>query len=723
MKKLKLILALLFVPVLLISCVPAGNPATDDTSTTPATEGSLTDESPKFLTDIYEAEVLEKYKHYEGVISETEYVGGDVEYTVFFDKENATDTFDVVYYVVNWNDEGIGRIGKESDSAIVLDLINSEVSVQTGNRTAVVVLDYCDNELAKSPILKNSLAAVIKALCGKNTLPVWTDETQTAVSTVRVNSNYQNTLPAGYRLAKNIPFYELDVHGALGTLDAMLKAWNSDVAGTKNIYYAYHTGDNKCTFDHASHSGVECIAGAPQEIDGEVVSHAKQKAPAVSRPEDCRTPYGKELDYTLRLDIAYPSGKNVEATPVYVKVSSSDHRSITSTILSKTCKYDSHKNCDAAWTYERGEVIDMIFSGCTLVNFDHLYHPFARAENFGHTSNYSSYMYNSANVARAAIRCIRYYADTYGYNAELIGIGGISKASPAAGVLAMKDNKNVIENKTYKYVINGVEVETRGLYYEGDTKVFDDDGNVIEVKQETTQPYMTYEQGYNGVLNDDGTEISSEVTVAYSAAGFGPRWICGFVASTDMTLGNINPHTGNVIETVPMIHSAGYHDEFSAWAYWQKLNNLYYEKATEPYLMVAMEDQGHSIPNGVDPLRDYDRADAYRQFMLSYLMPDKFVNSVLYITPVDGATEINLNEKIEVHLLRHAESLDKFIESASVKDADGNEVKGTWTTDKSNLSGLYTFVPTEAFENGKEYTVTVEASAVEEAAFASFTVK
>lgn len=724
MKKLKLIIALLLAPVMLLSCVPAGNPSTDDSST----DGSLTDtsstdapETPELLNDIYEDERLNAYRQYEGVVNDPTYVKGDVEYSVFYDKANATPTLDIVYYVVNWNDEGVGRIGKDKDSDIVLDLINSEASVQTGNRTAVVVLDYCDNELAKSPVLKNSLAVVLGELGAKGKLTVWADEAQTSTTAITVNTAYEYTLPAGYRLAKNIPFYEIDVHGALGTLDAMVKAWNSDIATKKTITYAYHTGNNKCTFDHSAHAGVECIAGAPQEIDGVVVTHAKQKAPKVSRPEDCRRADGAKLDYTLRLDIAYPSGKDVESTPIYVKVSSSGDRSISSSIATAKCKYDSHTNCNATWTYERGDLIDMMFSGCSVADFDHEYHPFARTENYGHTSNYSSYTYNSANVARAAIRCIRYYADTYGYNAELIGVGGISKASPGAGVLAMKDNKYIIESKTYKYTINGVSVETRGLYYEGD---LNEDGSVTQGR--TLQPYLTYEQGYNGVANNGGTEISSEVTVAYSAAGFGPRWHSGFEKSTDMLLGATNPKTGKRIETVPVVHSAGYHDEFNIWKYWELLKTRYNKYATEPYFMIAMEDQGHSIPNGIDPLRNYDRAEAYRQFMLSYLMPEKFVNSVAYFYPSDGAVGAAVDTGIQVQLIRPAESLAAFASSATVKDSNGNAVAGEWTTDKSDISsnnsGLYTFVPANGFDGSVNYTVTVGAPAVSEAVSATFSV-
>lgn len=705
MKKFNRLLALILATVMILSCLPVSIFAADSE----LSFGSEMDNDP----------TLQAYKVYEGTINESTYLKGDVKYTVYLDRDKATEQLDAVFYVINWNDEGVGRIGKDSDIDIVTDLINSEISEQTGNGTIVIVLDYGKNKLAKAPLLKNSLSNACNEFRGKS-VKIWADESHTDTTTVSVNSVYENVLAAGYRLAKNIKFFELDVHGSLGTLQDMIESWNENIAPKKYIYYAYHTGDDSCTYDHESYD-VECIAGAPQEIDGVVVEHAKQKAPSVSRPEDCRTPYGDVLDYALRLDIAYPSGEDVEATPVYVKVGSTDSRSISSVINAKSCDQDKHVDCDATWSYERGDLMDMMFSGCTVAIFDHEYHAFSRAENFGHVSaNYSSYMNNSAKVGRAAIRCIRYYADDYGYNADLIGIGGISKGSPAAGVLAIKDNKYVIESKAYTCTINGESVTNNDIYFEGDEKVFED-GTLVEVKTGTKQPFMTYEGGYDNNLDNEGTEISSEVTVAYSAAGFGPRWISGHTASTDMKLGTTNPITGNIVETVPMIHSAGYHDGIDAWAYWDRLINLYNDKATEPYLMIAMEDQGHSIPNGIDPIRDYDRADAYRLFMLSCLMPDKFENSVAYVTPKNNSIDVELGESVQVQLIRPAESLDTFVSAASVKDENGASVNGIWSTDKQNLSGLYTFTPAQGFDEKTQYTVTVDDSIVSTGVTKTFT--
>ena len=267
MKTTNRLVALLLALIMVMSCAPLSIFAADTTTLS-------------YESEIYEDETLEGYKQYEAMWNDPTYVKNNVKYTVYFDKENATATRDVVFYVINWNGE---RIGTDTDVDIVTDLVKAPASVESGNRWAVVVVDFGGNPLAKSPYIESSLGYLRAALPGKLKLTVWADETQSATTTVPVHEDHVYVLPAGYRVARDIPYFETDYHASLGTRNYVMSGWNSHIAGKKTVYYAYHTGDENCSFDHTANAGVECIAGAPQEIDGKVVAYAAgHLAPTVS---------------------------------------------------------------------------------------------------------------------------------------------------------------------------------------------------------------------------------------------------------------------------------------------------------------------------------------------------------------------------------------------------------------------------------------------------------
>ena len=71
------------------------------------------------------------------------------------------------------------------------------------------------------------------------------------------------------------------------------------------------------------------------------------------------------------------------------------------------------------------------FDGMTAAVHDHHYVPMARDDHYGYYSvsapgNYTTGGFSliptlSSKVAHAALRCVKYYADTYGYDDKTVG--------------------------------------------------------------------------------------------------------------------------------------------------------------------------------------------------------------------------------------------------------------------------------------------------------------
>ena len=756
MKLTRRTLALLLSVLMLLTSMPLGIFAAD--------ANALSYESP-----IYTDSTLEGYKQYEATWKDSTYVKGDVKYTVYFDTENATSTRDVVFYVINWNGE---RIGTDSDVDIVTDLIKADASLESGNRWAVVVVDFGGNALAKSPFIESSLALLRAALCDSQKLTVWSDSAHSSTKTVSVHKNHVYVLPAGYRVARDIPYFETDYHASLGTRNSVVSGWNSHIAwndslvdsvykkGTRNpkaVNYAWHTGDaSTCSYDHATYKDVECYPGAPQEIDGKVVEYKKtithtgnkstceyphaelvstsctkgstsniNWAPMVTRYEDLRLANGDPLNYVCRLDIIYPSGEDVEATPVMVQAATQSPRMTNiGTISSKDYDGDG-----TASIKNRTMLVGFEFMGYTVAVYDYAYSPMSRGDHYGYIDPYSTHGTNGAKTSRAAIRCIRYFAEQFGYNDELIGVAGISKGTPTTAVLSTVNNKYVSEADSHKYDIDGdgpgAAVATRDVWYEGDINA---DGIVTTESTTVVQPYLTYEAGYNGKhvngddVNYDVTrtgEISSEVSVVYCAAGDGINRV--YSGDGSIILGGTNPTTGEETQHVPMVLSCGFYDEYGCWNHWPGIQKRFTDYAEYPFIAIGMEDMGHDYPSGIDPMRDYDRYDAYMQFFHSILKPELYTPQVAWMTPVSNAEDVPLVNQIQLQLIKPAESLDAFKAATSVKDPYGNSVAGTWSTNEANTSGLYTFVPDSEYLGGTKYTVTLDAPVVAEKTSRSFT--
>ena len=254
---------------------------------------------------------------------------------------------DTVIYLRNLN---VPRIGTESDVVIIDDLLDM------GH--AVVEVD-CGSLPGTYPELPEALMEFndgvverISKLSGGVVVP-------------DIGNLYW--LPSGYRLERNVPFWNLEKHAAPGTFERIVQTWNSHVVERAGV-------------------------------------------PPIESPEELRGPGGEDLDYHLYMDIMYPSGNPATPVPVIAHFS-------TLSVLAR------------AFREERAIYpLTWLSSGYAVVYVDHIYNPLARARYYGHFGPYSLQSSNGIAAGSAAVRFLRTHADQYNFS-ESVGALGHSKSS------------------------------------------------------------------------------------------------------------------------------------------------------------------------------------------------------------------------------------------------------------------------------------------------------
>lgn len=547
------------------------------------------------------------------VKSKDGYIGIPVHLYIYTDGKEAEGARDVIFYVINHANE---RIGQEPDTSIIGSYIEEGY--------VVIVVDYLKDSRALSPNIEHSLAKLREYYM--------VNKTGFSGTKITVRKNYAYFLPAGYRLARDIVYWEQDIHASYGTMDYIVKVWNEYIAGKK-------------------------------KVNGELAKPAETI-------DDCTKPDGSPMDFRLRLDIIYPSQPK-EETPVYAMAATQAEMHM------HTCETTS---C---------QFVGFTFNGYTAVTFDYVYVPMARADHFGYIDPYGTHGYNAAKMARAAIRCIRYYGEKFGYNDELIGVAGISKGTPPPSFLSIIGNKDVPEINRYKSDPNGDR-------FEGD--VLDANGNVIKTAE---QPFLTYEGGYDGKTAyygkdaDKKGEISSEITVAYCAAGDGANWMYGKTSTYDR---------------VPMVLSCGKLDQYKCWDHWPKIVAHFEKNAVNPFLAMGMEEQGHVYPTGTDPVLGYDRYPQMLKFFDYYLKPERYTPSVVWMTPLDGADPVPVNTAIKVKFISPMKP-ETLADGIVITDLNGKKLNGSWMPAEQNT--LFTFVH-DGLRSGQKYTITINSALLDE---------
>ncbi len=354
------------------------------------------------------------------------------------------DTKNLLFYIIN---HSCGpRIGTEDDISILTDYIEQGY--------LVAVVDFMDHENAISPYIELALSDARSKYAGKKLNDIL-DANGKPIST---SIHYAYFLPEGYRLERDVWYYDPSIWSVNGVMEEYMKAWNNNVPGTTNDVNG--TGELTSVED--------------------MIARLKQR--------DGKTP----IDYKYTMNIVYPSQPlNGQKVPTYVQEGTSTYKEL---------------NVQAGYT--RCTLLGFALNGYAAVQYDHSFHPFLNRDQYSAAVTHGNYgvSYDLYNNARAAVRCARYLADDLGYSAENLGSAGISKATIGAAILSVKNNKS------YNSAVPGynVNVTAGDIFPEGTVSTAKTPEGRLKA---IVQPFMTYKDGV--------TEISSETACSYIAGGGG----------------------------------------------------------------------------------------------------------------------------------------------------------------------------------------------------------
>ncbi|MCK9479740.1 MAG: Ig-like domain-containing protein [Firmicutes bacterium] len=301
----------------------------------------------------------------------------------------------VILYIMNHAEE---RIGQESDLSIISDFIDDGY--------IVITADYMNNPKAAAPVIDFGIMNLRVDVINSR-LYTGTD--------LRNQTNGQDVnafvVPAGYRLARDLTYFEMDKHSSFGTLERVMELYNRE-------------------------------------------SYIVQKSglPKVSTPSQMVRKDGSPIDYKLRMDITYPSQPK-KVVPILMYQNSTDTRRGIESYISLS--------------RPRPHYIGFLMRGYTFVNYDHNYNPLERYDHFGFQSGatYGLDRWNGRKTNTAAVRFVRYQADLLGYDATTIGMWGNSKGSYGPAILLDPNHVGKPERATFDGFPDGTPEEQPWLGY------------------------------------------------------------------------------------------------------------------------------------------------------------------------------------------------------------------------------------------------------------------
>lgn len=585
----------------------------------------------------------------------------------------------LVIYVVNTNTE---RIGTKTDVEIIRGMLNRGY--------IVAVLDYLNDDGAVSPAIDWSTQINRSDILeGK----YFTDKTKLP------NGNYPDNyvVPAGYDVEPYLPFWEVDKHGAEGSLERIVENWNTDFRKTNQdvvIPWIDENGVRKTTQnDFAGNSPVWYSDAAGKKVDNANGIYTKVKWTLANDIYDCVDPEGNALDLTMYMHVVYPTSTSenpVENVPLMVNANSSGH--VTTAVTSADI---------------RPLVNGGMFRGYAGVVYDYLWFPMARSEHYGYYDgnksdggytgdqmNYSLHLYNDKRINTAAMRYLRYLAlsepDKYRFDTDAIGVYGNSKGSwttflgnpelknytSTDTTLTTEDLELLIDSRINAYISRrqfpGHSDETRYQVGEENCLTKSTTKNGITIDEGVIQPWLTY----------NGKEILGNANFLYPC--------CGPMIE-DMVEGH-----------APMFASMNLKDNYDS-AYASSNDRAILMKNLDFPSMAVIADVGHMYTFGPDQITGIDTYEAFFDFMGYYLKHDAV--KVLYVMPLAGTANIDTDSSFVIKFTGPIDvsELAKII----VTDNLGNTYGGTWSSAYGKTE--WTFTPHTPLKGGAEITLTVPA--------------
>ena len=196
-------------------------------------------------------------------------------------------------------------------------------------------------------------------------------------------------VPEGYTVTMEIPIWNIETHGAEGSLNKIIKSWNEVIV---------------------KDYGVEPVTSVDQMYGKD----------------------GKPVDLNLYLDIVHPSGNASKDVPLLFNFSSADRRM-------STFRPENGRN---------GIPLGFLTSGYAFASADHCYNPLAKAHVWKYYEWYSLEDWNGLKSAQAYIRYLRTHLEDYNLNGK-IGVMGISKASYSS--MRMGDPQNAFGSEHFLF--------------------------------------------------------------------------------------------------------------------------------------------------------------------------------------------------------------------------------------------------------------------------------
>lgn len=428
-------------------------------------------------------------------------------------------------------------------------------------------------------------------------------------------------VPEGYGLVRKIVYYDYEHNAPEGILENIVSVYNN-----KDSNFNQKKGNSKKPAGYETASDVY----------------------------HCVKPDTSPIDLELMLDIIYPRFRD-NSEVVMIASSSGTNMSVVSKL-------------------QRPMDVSGVTRGYTVAVYEHPYVPMSRDDHYGYFDSYS-YMHSLGNKSHAAaVRCVRYYADTYGYSKEGYATMGISKMA-MAGVVTNPTIEDIPErSKNSGY--------NRNDYY-------------------GEQPYLAYE---------DGTPINSSVDVSYHAMGDGSKYAYSWLSEG----------------CAPAVLMCGLYDEYNAWGYWADLQQ-WYEDLGLVYFPISAYNLGHDFPYGECDYYHYDRWSAFFDIISYYLEGDKeariafasiYNGSVVGDVVVSDRVITSGNDYVSSTQTPGDELFVQFIapvteksinEAMTLVDENGNEVQGTL---RGMCGGLKWYFEPDAELAAGTYTLTVADNTV-----------
>ena len=585
----------------------------------------------------------------------------------------------LVIYVVNTITD---RVGTKTDVEIIQGMLDRGY--------IVAVLDYLNDKGAVSPAIDWSTQIVRgDILEGK----YFTDTEK--LPTGSYPDNY--LVPAGYDVEPYLPFWEVDKHGAEGSLERIVENWNTDFRKTNQdvvIPWVDGNGARKSTqIDFDGNEPTWYSDSTGKNVDNANGTYTKVKWTLANDIYDCVDPEGKALDLTMYMHIVYPTSTDedpITNAPLMVNANSSGHVTTAQT---------------------SGDIRPLVnggmFRGYVGVVYDYLWFPMARSEHYGYYDgnkssggytydqmNYSLHLYNDKRINTAAMRYLRYLAlsepEKYHFDTDAIGVYGNSKGSwttflgnpelknytSTNTALTTSELEALIDARINSYISRrqfpGHADETRYQVGEANCQTASTTKNGITIDPGELQPWLTY----------NGKEILANANFLYPC--------CGPMVE-DMVEGH-----------APMFASMNLQDNYNS-AYASSNDRAILMKNLDIPSMAVIADVGHMYTFGPDQITGIDTYDAFFDFMGYYLKHDAV--KVLYVTPLAGTENIETDSTFVIKFTGPVDESE--LSKISVVDSFGNVYSGAWTSAYGKTE--WTFTPDTQLVGNAAVTVTVSA--------------